>query len=459
MKQRRSVLYLLLAALFLVACRAGPETLTATPALPTAMPTAVPETATPTAAAPTATATVAVPTATATTAAAATATTAATATATTAATATATPVPTATPPSQGDGLDPDVMALYGAGVGKNVLLYLLRQDGATQQIEPVAYRDAAVSVFGRWLATPNNVPGAAAVVVTSLVDELTYTIPTTEGWGVYGMAFDPAGFRLAFVELASADIENIPWAIVVLNLEDGSTVRFEGITDYANNDLPARPLGWISGGRELVMNHFLPYSDGLYAGIWAVNIPPDAKAGPILDLERRELIPGGAYHSLPDISPDLRTLLYLTRDWDYMPDDYEPGMDMGVNQLWSLDVETLEATKLYEVTDGSLLGGDAAWSPDGTQALFAQGRYAGMYWDELALYTLDQEGNVKEAAPIELENGTWLSEIAWCRPAQGIVTFALGSNVQKLHTVDLEEGTLDQIASAEMVFLVGCVHK
>ncbi|HUT19441.1 MAG TPA: hypothetical protein VM366_09780, partial [Anaerolineae bacterium] len=208
------------------------------------------------------------------------------------ATATAIPTasPTATPPP------PEWIALYGAGSEQAPRLHALVGDGSRRDLEMNVYRGATVSGSGRWIASPSSFPSAASVIITDLQDETVYVIDAREGWGIYDMAFDRAEARLAFLELAPAQ-RNVPWAIVVVDLADGTTARFEGTTRPEAGVYPGNPLAWASAGRELLLGTFLPYSDGLYAGVQALEIPPGTASAPVDALEQRTLIPGGEYRS------------------------------------------------------------------------------------------------------------------------------------------------------------------
>ena len=365
--------------------------------------------------------------------------------------ATPTPSPTPAPPP------PEWIALYGDGPRPAPGLYALAEDGSVQDLELNAYQGGAVSASGRWFASPSSFPMAPSVIVADLEGETSYVIDATGDWGIYEMTFDRAEQRLAFLELAPAQ-PNVPWAIIVVDLADGSTARFEGTTRPQEGVYPGNPLAWTPDGQELLIGTFLPYSDGLYAGVQALAIPPGTASTPIDQLEQRTLIPGGDYRSVPHLSPDGTRLLYLARDPDYMPADYTPPLDFAVNQLWALDVASATPTMLLEVTDGDALGGDAAWAPDGEHILFARGHYDGMDWGSLALQVRDGAGNVDEVALLPLpEQGTGL-HLAWCRTDVALAVLTAGPDPTQLHLVDVHSGELELLTTAETVFVLGCIE-
>jgi hypothetical protein len=375
-------------------------------------------------------------------------------------TATAEPTPTATstatstaqPPS------PEWIALYAAGPEQAPQLYALAGDGSLRDLELNVYQGAAASGSGRWVASPSSFPTAASAIITDLQGETSYTVAATDGWGIYGMAFDRAKERLAFLELAPAPVQNIPWAVVVIDLVDGSTAHYEGTTQPQADVYPGNPIVWAPSGNELLLSTFLPYSDGLYAGVRALEIQRGTASAPVDTLRQRTLIPGGEYRSVPRLSPDGARLLYLARDLGYMPADYTPALDFAVNQLWTVDLASATPTLLLEVTDGDALGADAAWAPDGERVLFAQGHYADMDWGSLALQVRDGAGAVQELAPLPLaEEGTGV-RLAWCRPDTALAVLTAGPDLAQLHAVDVETGDLELLASAEKLFVLGCVQ-
>jgi hypothetical protein len=374
---------------------------------------------------------------------------------------TAEPAPTTTPTQPPPPAER--VALYGAGSAQAPQLYALASDGSVTALEMQVYQGAAASRSGRWIASPSRFPSAPSVTITDLQSETNYTIDAPAEWGIYRMAFDRAEARLAYLELGPAQARPIPWAIVVVDLVDGSTTRFESTTRPDAGIYPGNPLTWVSAGYELLLGTFLPYTDGFYAGVQALDIPPGTASMPIASLDQRTLVPGGAYRSIPQLSPDGTRLLYLARDPAYTPADYAPALDFAVNQLWTLDVESATPTLLYEVTNGDALGGDAiggaaAWAPGGERMLFAQGHYAGMDWGSLALQVRDEAGQVRELAPLPLPGEGAGLHVAWCEPDTAFAVLTAGPDPAQLYAVGIQTGELTPLASAERMFVLGCVH-
>ena len=350
-------------------------------------------------------------------------------------------------------------ALYAAGSWENPRVYAVAADASTVDLGQDAHPGATVSRSGRWIAYPGGAPPVNSILIVDLGNGTTYTISTTSGFNVYGTAFDLAETRLAGLELGPREGEDTSWAIVVVNLEDGSAMRLDATVGSDYGLLPGIPMGWSASGNELLYSAFVPYSEQGTAGVWGIALPPGAALAPVGSLRRRELLPGGAYDSRPYLSPDGTRFLYLARDPDYTPAGYEPiGYDLAVNQLWVLDVASGLSTLLVEVTDGGALGGAVAWSPDGTQILFARGNYAGGTFASLALHARDGSGTIRDIGPLPLPPGGGLSDLDWCTPDVALVTLTTTDYVHELHTVDLVGGSTTLVTSDAYVSVLGCVR-
>ena len=201
---------------------------------------------------------------------------------------TASPSPTPSPtPTAGPAPD-ETVALFSAGSPEGPGLHALAADGTATDLERIVYGRGAISDDGEWVATANSQLPTDAVVAFNLESGTTYTVPVTADFDPYGMAFDSSASRLAFLELGAPSAEGVPWAIVVVDMADGSTVRFETTTGPDNTRLPGSPIGWA--GDELLIDTFIPYSDALSTGLCAVTLPPDATSGPLDELDRREVL-------------------------------------------------------------------------------------------------------------------------------------------------------------------------
>jgi hypothetical protein len=316
-----------------------------------------------------------------------------------------------------------------------------------------------MSRTGRWIAHGVGSP-ATSITIINLETGTTHTVPLTSEFVLYGSAFDLTEGRLAFMELGGSGIGTYTWAIVVVNLADGSTTRFEKsfTSPMTPGDmLPGRPFGWSAAGNELLLDSFLPDSGGFFAGVWAVTIPPGAPSAALDTLGRREMIAAGDYSFEPRMSPDGTQMLYLRLEPGYAPAGYTPmGPDYVVNQLWRMDIATGTPSRLVNVDDGGALARDAAWMQGGLHAIFAQGNYAGGTFASLALKVRDDAGSVRDVGAVPLPTGGGLIGLAGCRPGFALATVVNASYDAELHVVDFSGGST-LVTSAAAISVLGCV--
>lgn len=368
---------------------------------------------------------------------------------------TETEMPTVAPPSA--WLPANTIALYSAGPWESRGLYALIADGSSVDLAVSVGSWAAVSPSGRWIAQPNRPSPADSLLLTNLESGATYTVPAAPGFDVYGSAFAPDETRLAFLEMGLPEESGTGWAIVVVNLTDLSTARFEAAMGTDHTLMPGIPLGWSSTG-ELLISTFPPYSEWAPLGIWGVAIPVGTPSGPFSALARRELLPGGTYQATPRFSPDHSRLLHLARDYDYTPANYEAvAFDTAVNQLWVLDLLSGARTMLVEVRDGGALLDDADWSPDGQSILFAYGTYAGETFESLQLQIRDSAGGVRTVGPLPLPPNGYPGQLSWCRSTTAAYTALSTDGTASLYLIDLTDGSALPIRSANAITLLGCM--
>jgi len=364
-----------------------------------------------------------------------------------------TPSVTATP----EPTSPSWIAFYAAASGEDNRVFALVADGSAVDLGYKAPRRAAVSPNGEWLATARDEHPADAIVISNLETTTTLTIPVTSELDSYGMVFDADGHRLAFLELGPPETQRTPWALVIVDLADGSTNRFRAEYGQDDDNLPANPVGWV--GDELLVNAFVPFTEVGSAGVWAITLPAGLDSGLIEDLDRRQILPGDKYLFSPRLSPDGDWLLYLGRDYDYAPENYGPlGYDLVVNQLGLVDLQEGSSGLVVEETEGGALGGDVAWSPDGELALFAEGLYGDGSFESLTLKTVDDAGTVAEVGPVPLPSDGFLVSMDWCALERGLVVVATDEGVHELHRVDLDSGKSSLVVSEDRIEVLGCVR-
>jgi hypothetical protein len=361
-----------------------------------------------------------------------------------------TPTATETPPAA-------AAALFASGSREEAALYRLAEGGTMTDQDRTVHPRAAVSRDGRWLAAPRGPLPTDAVLVTNVDAGTSYTVSIRPEFDPYGMAFDQEGTRLALLELgAPAAGDGTPWGIVIVSLADGSTKSFEAVSGADDTLLPGSPIGW--SGDELLLSTFVPGTEQGSMGIWAVRLPRDVEPAPFESLDRREVLPGERYLFTPELSPDATRLLYLGRDYDYTPENYAPvAYDLAVNQLGVLGLDEGSPTLLVEETEGGALGMDAAWSPDGTLALFAEGRYGDGTFASLTLKTIPATGAAIDLGPVPLPTGGFLVSLHWCAEETALAVVATAEGVHELHTIDVSSGDSSLVTSDDYVYVLGCV--
>jgi hypothetical protein len=320
--------------------------------------------------------------------------------------------------------------------------------------------NTALSRTGRWIAHANGPAPATGVAVTNLESSTTYNIPLSTDYTLYGLAFDHAETRLAFTELGGSGTGTYTWAVVVVNLADGSTTRFEdafGIPVADGMMLSGRPIGWTAAGDELLLDTFMPDTEGNWAGVWAVTLPPGTPSAALNTLSRRQVLASGDYIAETRLSVDATRLLYLNRDYSYTPSGYTPmSYDLAVNQLGEVNFASGSPTLLVDVTDGSALARTAAWSQEGPHILFAQGTYAGELLGSLTLNTRDAGGTIDNVGSVPLPPGGTLQSIDWCLPDFALVVVTTPDYANQLYIVEFG-GDSTLITSDAYISVLGCI--
>jgi hypothetical protein len=375
----------------------------------------------------------------------------------------ATEVPTDEPPTappSSSWLPTGTFALYATGVWDELDVYALAPGPSSTDLGRSVTFNSALSHSGRWIANANSPAPATGVVVTNLESGTTYNIPLTADYSLYGMAFDRTETRLAFTELGGSGTGTYTWAVVVVNLADGSTTRFEDSFGFPVGDdvmLSGRPVGWTVAGDELLLDTFLPDTEGNWAGVWAVALPPDTPSAALNALSKREVLAVGDYIAEPRLSPDATHLLYLNRDYSYTPSGYTvEAYDLAVNQLGQMDVATGDSTLSLDVTDGGALARDAAWAQDASDILFARGTYAGNTFGSLTLKRYEAGGTISDVGSVPLPGGGSLQSIDWCLPNAALVVVTTPDYEHQLHIVEFGGGST-LVASDAYISVLGCI--
>lgn len=369
--------------------------------------------------------------------------------------------PTPEPPSW---YGADALALISSGDDEQADLYALGSDGAARLIFSGVGQDARVSPDGRWLGFVQiDQDGRSALELHDARSSDSRQFAPDTSSGMLKFTFDRAGRRLAYLHLGAPAESGVPWALVVADLEKDTTARYDALmTRDEGRFLPGIPEAWSgvpSAGDELIINTFLPYTEGGWAGVWGVTFPPDGAPAPLDTLSLRELIPGApAYLTRLYMSSDGQSLAFLGRDRDYRPDNYFPEFyDLAVNRLEVTALAGGARTLLVSVDDGSALARVLAWSPTDARLLFAQGHYEGEHFTTLTLKSSDLSGVVTEHGPLTLPPMSHLSDLAWCTESQVLYVAWDGSdNLQRLFSFDLTTALSTELSAAPQIKIIAC---
>jgi hypothetical protein len=354
--------------------------------------------------------------------------------------------------------------LFVSGVIDQADLFAYGDDGTTWLVFPDVGDELCVSPDGRWLGFVRwGDDGRATLELhdAQAGDRRQITVDTTSG--LLRFSFDRDSRRLAYLDLGAYTDAGVPWALVVVDLETGAMARYEArMTDNETRPLPGMPVGWsgLAPQRdELIIDTFLPFTEGGWMGVWGVTLSADGASAPLDSLALRELLPGApVYQSKLYVAPDGRDLAFLGRDPDYFPDKYEPQFyDLAVNRLGLAAISDGARSTVVEVSDGSALASALAWSPSGERLLFAQGHYEGENFVRLSLKSSDQSGTVVEYGPLVLPPLGGLLDLAWCGASRAFyVTWDGGTGTKNLHLFDLNTGVSTDIIADQRLEIVGC---
>lgn len=352
------------------------------------------------------------------------------------------------------------IALIRSGLWGTAQLKAVNAAGAVTDLGVTLHGASSISRSGRWVATADSPTPASSMLIRNLEDGTVHTIPVTTDWTVYGSAFDNAEGRLAFMELGASG-GTYMWAVVVVDLSDGSTTRFDTSFEIGVKPeiLPGRPMGWDVSDTQLLLDTFMPDTEGNWAGIWGVALPPAAASAALDTLPAVEYLAMGDYLSTPVLSRDGSQILYLNRDYSYAPTDYEVmAFDLVVNELWTMDLASSMKTILVDATDGSALFREAAWSMDGSRIMFGQGTFAGGANFDSGAWKTHSGGVETVVGPAAIPSGGSMQMVKWCRPNTGLASARTSSGDIELQVLDLSAGAASTVVETEQtITILGCV--
>jgi hypothetical protein len=356
------------------------------------------------------------------------------------------------------------LALFVRGDDEQADLFSLVDDGTTRLVFPDVGREARVSRDGRWLGFIRWYEDGRSTLELhdAQSGEVREIAPDTAS-GLFSYSFDPESRRLAYLDLGDYTDAGVPWALVIVDLEGGATARHDAfMAGPDTRPLPGMPIGWSghpSQSDELIIDTFLPYTEGGWMGMWGVTLPADGTSAPLESLVRRELIPAApVYSSRPRLAPDGQDVAYLGRNPDYVPDNYHTEFyDLAVNRLGIASLADGARTTIVDIDDGSALTRAFSWSPTGERLLFAQGRYEGEDFANLVLKSSDRSGTTVTYGPLMLPPLGGILDLAWCDSSRAIyVTWDGVDGTERLVSFDLNTGVSTEISAGRRLQIVGC---
>lgn len=367
-------------------------------------------------------------------------------------------------PQQASWYGAGIVALFLNGNSKGSDLYSMDLAGTTRLVLSDIGSEAHVSPDGRWLGFFRwQQDGRGTLELLDAQSGEGRQISPNAASGLMHLVFDQESRRLAFVEMGALSAGQVPWTVVVVDLESTAVARYDGLmTDRDTRPLPGVPVGWtgfVSAGDELIIDTFVPYSEQGSMGAWGVTLPGDGQSAPLDALSLREVIPGApTYSSALYLAPDGRDVAFLGRDPEYVPDGYAAEYyDLAVNWLGMAALDSGVRTILVRASDGSALAHDLSWSPSGERLLFAQGHYDGANLAELSLKSSDRHGVVVEYGSLGLTSFDTLLHLVWCDDSLVLfITFDGTEATQHLHLFDLNTGVSREISVGQRIEIVGC---
>jgi hypothetical protein len=284
---------------------------------------------------------------------------------------------------------------------------------------------AAMSHDTRWVATWGYEQlSRREVLMYRQVNGRPIYIDIEPGFTAMDATFTRDARYLVYTQAA---LEPRLWILGIVELETGKIVELVGPADDGS------PLGPMLVGNaldltdeRLVLWAYLPFTDGNFGGIYAMDVPglADAAAGRYAMPSASQLLPGGGPVMMA-LAPDGLALAFLDYDPANPPRDFEAmGPVPSYNRLRVVDLLSGTVQTLAQAGPGQGLGA-LTWTPDSASVLFTGGNYRGSYFVSMPrLYIVDREtSTVVEVAPITDDPAESVIAIRHC----GDTLFSVGA--------------------------------
>lgn len=266
--------------------------------------------------------------------------------------------------------------------------------------------------------------------------------------------FDPTSRQLAYTV---ERMDTYTWTIHLRDMVTGEEARLVSPKSVRRSPydepLPGKPIAWVD--HELLVDTFGP--EAAHLGVWAVDASK-AISGESIGLpqyDRSILKPQGTEYLDPILSLDNRWLAFVTWSYDYLPScrDDSPGSTTGVGVV---SVAGGAMRRLVDVTniDGSVFGWTLAWSPDGSQILFAEETCRGASaFSNATLRTVDLQGKITHEWPTVRLGDDCCQEAEWCTP--GLIYYLDGRD--QLWQLNVQTGQAELVLTDNQIRILGCL--
>jgi len=237
-----------------------------------------------------------------------------------------------------------------------------------------------------------------ALVAVNLGNGQMYTVATTAKFWMTGYALSPDGKQVVFIE------QDYPlanhWNIVLADLDGGQrSFIYQGEYEHwapEGRYIPSL-LGWSAHTNEIIL--WGDFRDPSRGDSLQTMHPETGRVRPIADQ-----IVG----TIGCLSLDGMHLVYLSYNPAYPPDNYVPQPGTPSNEIYLLDLTTVQSTTLLSEQSGRIFTSRPVFSADSKNVLIWRGRYEPgeperPRAEELLVVSLDANVTVVDRPPATIQ--------------------------------------------------------
>lgn len=260
----------------------------------------------------------------------------------------------------------------------------------------------SVSPNNRWIAAAGvNPANNSPVMAYRAVNGRPVNIPVDRGYDLFGMTFTDDS---RFLMYTTVSMPAQGFVIGLVNLTNGIRAEFAGTYGARSVFGPnsaAFPLRF--DGRNMILQGYIPFSDGGYTGLFRVNLTgyDTAPAGRYLIPPAQRILGTGTVGQI-EFSPDGRQIAVLYYDPTNPPQNHVGPF--SVNGLAVVDLGNPVPRVIAKAGAGQGLE-TLAWSPDGRTIYITGGSYQGRaYISNPGFYAVDvATGQVRQAGQLSTD--------------------------------------------------------